>query len=545
MMEDEEEVNHEQPPPLQSEEKTSLVGESDQLQQLEINPNQHFDIELGGLETGIDDIQSMVPDEIAGLNMTQEIPHKISIGCEGAALINAVHEVGGLAPDHFENVDHEDDDDDEGGLFDTDFANPEPIETQTSDSGEEIVTIEEKQKESENDKQLSFLDMLQKDPESLTVDDDYAYFDVTKIRHWSGIDHWKPTVKSTTHTNKKTTKKRTQKEAFKFDFLTDCDKIDFATDFKISSKPEKNQMAEKSINAQKTTLLPEDFHYDLATLLKPFKLPPIFTNRSLKAVSINELGSQRFNLEKSKQPVVIDTSKRQKTTEGGMKVIHSSQLYDESDDENDQPMTEIGGFDMDLGGFDMITDDLTQPNIEPTIEPTTEIIMQDPNLTYQTQQDTFQYDTIKLNDSASLLDEKEIQVATQNLNSTANTVGGEKLIEAPKKVSKLNIKYESKAKQVDVRALKEHLWKEIRSSDDKKLDFSSVVSTVNTTKPKEGERKPDFSEASIPFCFICMLHICNEQNLELEGRSDFSDFSVVKPKSNRRVSINEEDEQDD
>ncbi|KAF0978015.1 hypothetical protein FDP41_002970 [Naegleria fowleri] len=198
--------------------------------------SENFTFDLGGgFGGGIDDYgppdtamsDGLTPQSYGGmpLDTTTQIPQRLSIGGDGVnALITAATEVGGLAPDHFANANHDDDDDDDGlGIFDTDFVNAEPQDVVPQEIGDDDTVIVEQQNKlqaSEPSQPTSITEMIQKNPETITVDNDYEYFDVTKIKHWAGIEHWKPSAKSKTQgTNTKKSKKRTQKsKPHVFDF---------------------------------------------------------------------------------------------------------------------------------------------------------------------------------------------------------------------------------------------------------------------------------------------------------------------------------------
>lgn len=546
--------------------------------------SENFTFDLGGgFGGGIDDYgppdtamsDGLTPQSYGGmpLDTTTQIPQRLSIGGDGVnALITAATEVGGLAPDHFANANHDDDDDDDGlGIFDTDFVNAEPQDVVPQEIGDDDTVIVEQQNKlqaSEPSQPTSITEMIQKNPETITVDNDYEYFDVTKIKHWAGIEHWKPSAKSKTQgTNTKKSKKRTQKsKPHVFDFLNDPYTIDYAVQFKYSKKPEDNQIKNAT---SKLTLLPKDVHYDLSMLLRPFNLPAAFTDKHLQAIveqgarSKTSSSSANNNTEPPKL-----TGAPERPTQNGMFITTSSKLYDDSDEDEEMGLNAPQGFgmdNMDIGGFDNFGDtgfgtnntteaSQQQPSADATAMTTitdlgnnqTNITMatssMEPPSSIEPQQDTV------LNDSHnSSMTMEDIQLKPQELNNPneVTMVAGAQLIEAPKLVEKLNIKYATRAKQVDVRALKDHLWTEIETAPKTDINFSDVVSSLNTSKPKANEKKPDFSEVSVPFCFICMLHLCNEQNLELEGTPDFSDFKVVKPANGQRRQSLEEMTNDD
>lgn len=107
---------------------------------------------------------------------------------------------------------------------------------------------------------------------------------------------------------------------------------------------------------------------------------------------------------------------------------------------------------------------------------------------------------------------------------------GLQLVEAPKMAQRLDIGFARKAKRVDVKALKENLWSNL-APDGKKSSSTTFTSTfteftrlcqmiltfilegVMSKVPVASDAK--FADVSVPYCFICLLHLCNEKSLKL------------------------------
>ncbi|CAM9431335.1 unnamed protein product [Scytosiphon promiscuus] len=153
---------------------------------------------------------------------------------------------------------------------------------------------------------------------------------------------------------------------------------------------------------------------------------------------------------------------------------------------------------------------------------------------------------------------------------------GHGLLSAERRVEKISVNYARKAKKVDVRRLKGDLWRKI----DKEFQLEAAAAVADTlcaesgasladnlagrhadvdavrhgsgTQSGDGESKEEekpaaapevvdmtFSDivldvasreeqsgVTVPFYFICLLHLANEKGLKLEGREDLLDFSV-------------------
>lgn len=118
------------------------------------------------------------------------------------------------------------------------------------------------------------------------------------------------------------------------------------------------------------------------------------------------------------------------------------------------------------------------------------------------------------------------------------------LIEKPQQAEKLNIEYARVAKRVDVKLLKHNIWQQLhtikpieQNTTDKILSFQSSVNKLNTMY-----NDTTLAPLSIPYCFICVLHLANEHSLILQHQSDdplnskyLGDLNVIIPNT---VTIN-------
>ncbi|KAJ2492077.1 hypothetical protein IWW37_001791 [Coemansia sp. RSA 2050] len=110
-----------------------------------------------------------------------------------------------------------------------------------------------------------------------------------------------------------------------------------------------------------------------------------------------------------------------------------------------------------------------------------------------------------------------------------------------KLIKPLYVNYARRAKRVNVKKLKDNIWREMASvggeeSDmasraaldgaDVKLEsgqkFSSVVSSLKRVYPRE-----KLEELSISYCFICLLHLANERNLRIVGDASLRDLVIT------------------
>ncbi|CAM9252653.1 unnamed protein product [Discosporangium mesarthrocarpum] len=163
-----------------------------------------------------------------------------------------------------------------------------------------------------------------------------------------------------------------------------------------------------------------------------------------------------------------------------------------------------------------------------------------------------------------------------NFGEVEDKFRGQGLLEAGREVEKISIGYARKAKRVDVRLLKGSLWRHIKSKSIPKptLPSDALEGTdeeggrcdaaankgpsarqvcrphspwdngveesqldVSTDKGSEmcfsdviedvASKKNGQAGATVPFYFICLLHLANEKGLCLEGQRDLRDFAIT------------------
>jgi condensin complex subunit 2 len=91
------------------------------------------------------------------------------------------------------------------------------------------------------------------------------------------------------------------------------------------------------------------------------------------------------------------------------------------------------------------------------------------------------------------------------------------------------------AKKVNIRLLKESLWTVLNAHAPSEptpaggaaqpawgqQSFKAAMATLAGSSPPE-----QMKEVSVAYCFICLLHLANEQGLRVEGNSQLDDLTV-------------------
>ena len=106
---------------------------------------------------------------------------------------------------------------------------------------------------------------------------------------------------------------------------------------------------------------------------------------------------------------------------------------------------------------------------------------------------------------------------------------------APQRVEKIDIGYAKRAKQVDIKGLKEDVWALLqeeaqgsakgKTAAPREVSFQQVLSRLH-----ERMHADKLEEVSFAYCFICLLHLANEKSLEVLGDGgDMKDMRVRLP----------------
>ncbi|KAG1375949.1 hypothetical protein G6F60_006608 [Rhizopus arrhizus] len=83
-----------------------------------------------------------------------------------------------------------------------------------------------------------------------------------------------------------------------------------------------------------------------------------------------------------------------------------------------------------------------------------------------------------------------------------------------KRTRPLYVNYARTAKRVDVKKLKDNLWKALTKDEQVNgiQKFTDIVSNLKKMYPPKVMK-----DISVPFCFICLLHLANERDLVIKG----------------------------
>ncbi|KAF9462939.1 condensin complex subunit 2/barren [Collybia nuda] len=325
------------------------------------------------------------------------------------------------------------------------------------------------------------------------------YFDQNFLKNWAGPEHWKlrkviRRPETAPNNADKLKPRREKKEAFKIDFLTPPDPEKslkeianelFAPVIKgaginlpgtgTTAKKSKKKTKEKRDDHR----LPDDMHFSSKQLVTLFLKPKFFLKMRGQRVKMNENGDGEVDENFWAQAAAGQPGRGGEgddTMDGGP-VPFNTQFF--HDDYDDGP------------GFDDV--------------------------------DPYDGDGIGVPDADA--GEQDLLAATQG---------------QTRRVRPEFVNYAKRAKRVDVRKLKDNIWRGLEiivaptkkgDEEDENMDvdedlppptdptearvFSQVISGLQRSYPQD-----KMEEISTSFCFICLLHLANEQGLKLESTVD-------------------------
>ncbi|CEP15933.1 hypothetical protein [Parasitella parasitica] len=304
------------------------------------------------------------------------------------------------------------------------------------------------------------------------------YFDSTLVKNWAGPEHWKlrrPIEKKPATTaasnevdqNDKTKKSATKKHVSEFVLPFDqvLENYDEINDDKVFEQAVRKPVLSRDIlNKMSDNSLPDDIHFSSKLLLQYF-LKPAFP-----------MGPRK---KKPKQQTpIVSTGTPQDN--GGTPDV-------------DFWAGQTQGFDDDMADYGMdYGDDMDVPT-----------------------------DTYDVNDQTILTAFEDNTFYNDNYDDNEHSaLYGDELItnHRLKKTKPLYVNYARTAKRVDVKKLKDNLWKVLTTNElneervHGELRFTDIVHNLKKLYSPKTMR-----DISVPFCFICLLHLANEKDLSISG----------------------------
>lgn len=349
-----------------------------------------------------------------------------------------------------------------------------------------------------------------------------SFFDQALQKNWSSAEHWR--IRKVKDVNKPTSeaKKRKEKEPFEIDFSSPLNPSVMDLFASQATSNSTISLAKKDWKSKSRNLLPDDKHFSSKSLLSLFLKPKARLIQRSTGFGARR-GGFNFGGQQESQPAgELDEA------------FWAQQKAPEE--------TELPGGDYDANFF------------------------QDDALPFAGGNDDDDDDDLDFADAQEHLDGVDGGMteamggvtAMFGPDTMANPMGafGDTLVAATRRVRPEYVQYARVSKKVDVRRLKEEIWKGMgleklqppatpaaASSEpnsvpgledmsfEKPLKFTEVMNGLKSVYPK-----PAMKDISTSFCFISLLHLANEKGLvinkteglaELDIRKDWTALDVV------------------
>ncbi|CAG8705336.1 15990_t:CDS:2, partial [Acaulospora colombiana] len=311
--------------------------------------------------------------------------------------------------------------------------------------------------------------------------DMFSYFDSAFLRNWAGPEHWKlkRVARDAQNETNSETKERKKKEAFSIDFIGSDDVNELTIFASGGNSLILPKLAEHVPHGHR---LPDDMHFSSKQLLHLFLKPDYM----LKV-------RRRYE-----------------------QIVESKKFF---------------GDDFEVGET-FWAEGNNNENEENTSFP---------DMTMVTAGDTFFQDDDGFEDE--IIDEGEF---------------GDNLVSQARRTKPEHIKFARTAKRIDVKKLKDNIWKTLpqekgtRRSLTRNTQISDCDQDENLSATQEQIKDQRFTDViknlakiypekkmkdiSVPFCFICLLHLANEKNLSItvanEGLTELEIKKTEKDKEN-------------
>ncbi|KAI0160316.1 condensin complex subunit 2/barren [Xylariaceae sp. FL1272] len=340
-------------------------------------------------------------------------------------------------------------------------------------------------------------------------EDILGYFDQALQRNWAGPEHWRIRKIKDADKPETATRQRKEKEPFEINFASPLDIKVAETIFTQASSNSAISLPKKDWKSKTRNLLPDDKHFNskqlLSLFLKPKARMSSCRNRIGSRIGGFGHGGQQDNVHAADMDEAFWAQKEPQRHEDDTVLPQGDYDANFFDDE------------MPLPGGGMLDDD----------------------------------DDLEFADARDHFSPGADVPPTEALGITAMldagmTMGGfgTQLVTSTRRLRPDYVQYARVAKKVDVRRLKEELWKgmgftetqegpnrsrlptpptEEDAPKDKEptLKFTEVMNDLQTVYPKAA-----MEDISTSFCFICLLHLANEKGLTIEKTPELLELDI-------------------
>ncbi|RDL36695.1 Condensin complex subunit 2 [Venustampulla echinocandica] len=333
-------------------------------------------------------------------------------------------------------------------------------------------------------------------------EDILSYFDEALQKNWAGPEHWR--IRKIKDINKPATtaKARKDKEPFEIDFLLPLSANLAETIYTQASSNTVISLPKKDWKSKTKNLLPDDKHFNSKQLLRLF-LKPKARMRSRRSGFGAKAG-------------MFGQLKEEEAPEGEMDEGFWARKEGPTDPDD---VAALQG-DYDANFFD---DGLPMPG---GIDDDDDMEFADAREHFSPGIEGGQGGIGGINN-----------MLNGGITQAAEGEGafGMQLVTQSRRLRPEYVQYARVAKKVDVRRLKEELWKgmgidtadqppiEANKDPDSTLKFTTVMQNLRSVYPKQA-----MDDISTSYCFICLLHLANEKGLVIEKQEGLTELSIRK-----------------
>ncbi|KAI6712161.1 hypothetical protein JHW43_005292 [Diplocarpon mali] len=343
-----------------------------------------------------------------------------------------------------------------------------------------------------------------------------SYFDEALQKNWAGPEHWR--IRKIKDLNKPASapKTRKEKEPFEIDFLSPLTAGLAESIYTPASSNNVISLPKKDWKSKTRNLLPDDKHFNSKQLLRLFLKP--------KA----RMGSRRSGL--SMKTHNFGQRKEEEAPEGEMDEAFWAQNQGLAG-ADDAP---IQG-DYDANFFQ--DDGLPMPGG----------MAEEDDIEFADARDHFSPGAVERGENGIAGINSIINGGTAQLPEGEEGAFGTQLVTQSRRMRPEYVQYARVAKKVDVRRLKEELWKgmgidalplnvptqtpgrlptpqpEPKKGEDGSLKFTSVMRNLQSVYPRQV-----MNDISTSYCFICLLHLANEKGLVIEKQEGLMELDIRK-----------------
>ncbi|KAL8807483.1 MAG: hypothetical protein Q9182_000648 [Xanthomendoza sp. 2 TL-2023] len=346
---------------------------------------------------------------------------------------------------------------------------------------------------------------LHHNPKSVDHEDIMSYFDNALQKNWAGPEHWRiRRIKDSSKPAGSAPVKRKEKEPFAIDFLSPLTPTLAELIYTPAASKSAISLPKAQWKSKTRNLLPDDKHFNSRELLRLFLKP-----KARMASRRHGLGSKRAS--------------------GG---LQSNSIPEDEPDEaywarkpnvdpamNQKEDAPQGNYDANFFQDDGLAALGGPPDDDDDFADAREVFTPDGN-----------------GDPAA--GNQGLEGALANADGSEAGAFGTQLVTQSRRLRPEYVQYARVAKKVDVRRLKEAMWRGIGFDKDavaqtslvrepsaraesETLKFTSVMNELQQVYPKQA-----MADISTSYCFICLLHLANEKGLTLGNEPGLAELSI-------------------